>query len=78
MLLRRELCGHCLFFPGWHHSAELRAIIAPEGLPNLPALEREPAAVHEPRRQPAPLKAQWRFLRVLGRPFRRAPKIMGR
>jgi Zn-finger nucleic acid-binding protein len=77
-----DLCAHCLFVPGWHRSPELRKIIAPEGLPDMPAREREPvdlaAAVHEPRRQAGPLKAQFRFLRVLGRPFRRAPRILGK
>jgi hypothetical protein len=74
-----DLCAHCLFVPGWHRSPELRKIIAPEGLPDMPARERAPveagAAVHAPKRQPGQLKAQLRFLRVLGRPFRRAQRI---
>ena len=36
-----KLCGHCLFIPGWFRYPALRAMIAPEGLPNLPETEKE-------------------------------------
>jgi hypothetical protein len=37
------LCGHCMFIPGWFRHADLRRMIAPEGLDNLPANERDQA-----------------------------------
>jgi hypothetical protein len=35
-----KLCVHCIFLPGWFRYPELRAMIAPEGLPNLPEIEK--------------------------------------
>jgi hypothetical protein len=36
-----KLCAHCRFMPGWFRNAEVRALLAPEGLPNLPKKEQD-------------------------------------
>ena len=34
------LCAHCIFIPGWFRHPNLRALLAPEGLPDLPDHEK--------------------------------------
>ena len=39
-----QLCGHCLHIPGWFRHPEVRRMLAPEGLPDLPENEKEEGA----------------------------------
>jgi hypothetical protein len=36
-----KLCATCVFLPGWFRYPALRAILAPDGLPNLPKNEKD-------------------------------------
>jgi hypothetical protein len=35
-----KLCGHCFYIPGWFRHDDVRKLLAPEGLNNLPAHEK--------------------------------------
>jgi hypothetical protein len=36
-----KLCGHCFYIPGWFRNEDMRKLLAPEGLNNLPDNEKE-------------------------------------